>query len=232
MNASMSSSGPPIAVLFDIDGTLLTTGGAGTRSWRSAFDALFGVPADIGSYTDAGMTDPEVGRRTFERVLGHDPTPQEMASLLAAYLRYLPGEVAASPTYRVLPGVRETLEALRDRGVLLGIVTGGLEAAAAIKLARGELNHFFTFGGYGSDSAIRSELTSIAIQRAATVLGQPVAPEDVQVVGDTPLDIAAALAVGAVAVGVASGEYSVSDLSEAGADHVVASLEGSLPGMA
>jgi len=227
----MSSPGPPIAVLFDIDGTLLTTGGAGTRSWRAAFDALFGVPADIGSYTDAGMTDPEVGRRTFER-LGHDPTPQEMASLLTAYLRYLPGEVAASPTYRVLPGVRETLEALRDRGVLLGIVTGRLEAAAGIKLARGELNHFFTSGGYGSDSAVRSELTSIAIQRAATVLGQPVAPEDVQVVGDTPLDIAAALAVGAVAVGVASGEYSVSDLSEAGADHVVASLEESLPGMA
>jgi beta-phosphoglucomutase-like phosphatase (HAD superfamily) len=72
----------PVAVLFDIDGTLVTTGGAGARSWRHAFQGLYGIPADIGRFTDAGMTDPEVGRLTFVGVIGRDPTPEEMAALI------------------------------------------------------------------------------------------------------------------------------------------------------
>jgi phosphoglycolate phosphatase-like HAD superfamily hydrolase len=219
----------PVAVLFDIDGTLISTGGAATRSWRSAFDALFNVEADIGRTTEAGMTDPEVGRRTFRALMGRDPSSRELAALLAAYLDRLPAEVDTSPGYRVLPGARETLVRLCRVGVLLGIVSGALQAAAHIKLARGHLNHFFAFGGSGSDSAVRSELTAIAIQRAGTILGERVAPRDVLVVGDTPLDIAAAQEVGAVAVGVASGDYSIDDLRAAGADHAMGSLGEALP---
>src|SRR5262245_51911126 len=113
-----------LAILFDIDGTLIVTGGAGAQSWREAFDELYGVPADIGRFTDAGMTDPDVGRRTFERVIGRPPTTRELARLLARRNALLPKAVAESTGYRVLPGVQELLPRLGDEGYLLGITTG------------------------------------------------------------------------------------------------------------
>jgi phosphoglycolate phosphatase-like HAD superfamily hydrolase len=219
------------AVLFDIDGTLITSGGAGAVAWRAAFEELHGVPADIGRFTDAGMTDPEVGRLTFQAVVGRAPSADELARVLAARQRHLPRAVADSPGYRVLPGVRERLEQLHRDGRLLGLTTGGTEAAAHIKLARGDLNHFFSFGGYGSDSPDRTELTRRAIERAAVVLGHPVDPATVPVVGDTPLDIEAAHGAGAVGIGVATGHYSVDELRAAGADHVLRTLEEELPGL-
>ena len=139
-----------LAILFDIDGTLIVTGGAGAESWRIAFDELYGVPADIGEYTDAGMTDPEVGRRTFEKVIGREPTTRDLARLLARRNAALPKVIAESDGYRVLPGVNELLPRLCEEGYLLGITTGGVETAAHIKLERAHLNHFFHFGGYGT----------------------------------------------------------------------------------
>jgi phosphoglycolate phosphatase-like HAD superfamily hydrolase len=220
----------PTAILFDIDGTLISTGGAGTRSWRAAFEKLYGIPADIGKFSEAGMTDPTVGRVTFEKVLGRDPNDQEMARLMAAYLEFLPREVETSEGYRVLDGVKELLPRLSEQGFLLGITTGGLEAAAHIKLSRGGLNRFFNFGGYGSDAEDRTELTRRAIERGAAILGRALDPQQVTVVGDTPLDIEAAHGAGAIAVGVASGHYSVDELEKARADYVLASLSDPLPG--
>lgn len=217
--------------MFDVDETLISTGGAGARAWRSAFHELWGVEADITRYTQGGMTDPEVGRRTFEGVMGRVPNDGEMAQLLAGYLQRLPGEVADSPGYRVLPGVPEVLKRLVDHGVLLGITSGALEAGAHAKLDRGGLNQFFTFGGYGSDSRDRGELTRIAIDRAAQIHGHPIDPDDVMVVGDTPLDVQAAHAAGAVAVAVASGRWTVDQLRQSGAEHVLASLEAPFPGL-
>jgi phosphoglycolate phosphatase len=225
----MSSPNGTVAVLFDIDGTLITTGGAGAVAWRRAFDELYGIPADIGMFTDAGMTDPEVGRLTFANVIGHEPSPAELARVMAKRLEYLPDAVAESKGYKVLPGVRELLPRLVDGGYLLGLTTGGVEEAARIKLERGGLNKYFTFGGYGSDSPDRTELTKRALERVEVIYGRPVSPERCAVVGDTPLDIDAAQAAGAVAVGVASGHFSVDELREAGADHVLASLEEELP---
>ena len=161
----------PIAILFDVDGCLISTGGAGTKAWRFAFDRLHGIPADIGQFTEGGMTDPTVGRLTFVRVIGREPTDREMARLLAAYLDRPGLEVEQSPGYRVMPGVASLLPRLIDDGVLLGIVSGALEAAAHIKLARGGLNRFFCFGGYGSDSSDRSELTRLAIERSGRIHG-------------------------------------------------------------
>lgn len=218
-----------LAVLFDIDGTLITSGGAGAESWRRAFDELYGIPADIGRFSDAGMTDPEVGRLTFAAVIGHDPSPQELARVMACRQRHLPAAVEESKGYRVLPGARETLARLSGEGYLLGLTTGGTEAAAHTKLARGDLNHFFSFGGYGSDSPDRTELTRRGIERAGAVLGHPLDPRRAFVVGDTPLDVQAAHAAGAVGVGVASGHYGVEELRAAGAEHVLASLEEELP---
>jgi phosphoglycolate phosphatase-like HAD superfamily hydrolase len=216
-------------VLFDIDGTLITTGGAGAVAWRRAFEELYGIPADIGAFSDAGMTDPEVGRATFTHTVGHVPTDAELAEVLDARLRYLPEAVEESQGYRVLPGVLEMLPQLERRGYLLGLTTGGVEPAARVKLSRGGLNRYFDFGGFGSDSENRTELTKVAIERAKTIHGNGLRPRACLVIGDTPLDIAAAHGAGAVAVGVASGHYSVAGLRSAGADYVIESLEEGLP---
>src|SRR6266581_5471677 len=99
----------PLAILFDIDGTLITTGGAGAVAWRLAFDELYGIPADIGQFSDAGMTDPEVGFKTFTAVLEREPTPRELTRVMAMRLKHLPQAVAESEGYRVLEGVEELL---------------------------------------------------------------------------------------------------------------------------
>jgi phosphoglycolate phosphatase len=216
------------AVLFDIDGTLITTGGAGAVAWRLAFQELYGLPADIGKFSDVGMTDPEVARLTFTNVIGHDPSGRELARLMAVRLEHLPRAVAESEGFRVLAGVEPLLDRLTRESYLLGLTTGGTEAAARFKLARAGLNRHFAFGGYGSDSPDRTELTKRAIERAAA-LGGSVSAAGCLVVGDTPLDVAAARGAGAVSVAVASGHFSTEQLAAAGADHVLTSLEEGLP---
>ncbi len=218
-----------LAILFDIDGTLIDTGGAGAASWRLAFDDLYGIPADIGAFTDAGMTDPDVGRQTFQAVMHRPPERAEFARLLERRLHYMHQTVAESAGYRVLPGVEQLLPRLIDEGYLLGLVTGNIEAAAHIKLHRAQLNRFFSFGGYGSDSSDRGEITRIALQRATLVYGDDVKPEQVFVVGDTPLDVEGAHAAGLDCVGVATGHYTVEELRKADADFAIASLEEPLP---
>jgi len=218
-----------LAILFDIDGTLIDTGGAGAASWRLAFDELYGIPADIGAFTDAGMTDPDVGRQTFQAVMHRPPERAEFDRLLERRLHYMHQTVAESAGYRVLPGVEQLLPRLIDEGYLLGIVTGNIEAAAHIKLHRAQLNRFFSFGGYGSDSSDRGEITRIALRQAALVYGDDVKPEQAFVVGDTPRDVEGAHAAGLDCVGVATGHYTVEQLRKADADFAIASLEEPLP---
>jgi phosphoglycolate phosphatase len=225
----MKAADALVAVLFDIDGTLLDSGGAGAASWRLAFQDLYGIPADIGAFTDAGMTESEVARLTFRKVVGHEPTREELARVMSTRLRFLRKTVAESKRFRVLPGVRQTLDRLALDGYLLGVTTGGMEAAAHMKLARADLCHYFPFGGYGSDSSDRVELTRKAIERAGTLVGARIDPAETLVVGDTPLDITAAHGAGAIAVGVATGHYDERQLREADADYVVATLEEELP---
>jgi phosphoglycolate phosphatase-like HAD superfamily hydrolase len=219
-----------LAILFDIDGTLIDSGGAGARSWLLAFEDLYGVPADIGEYTDAGMTDPEVGRLTFEKVVGHEPSrARARGACWGVAISCCRRRSRSQKGYRVLPGVKELLPQLCHEGYLLGITTGGVETAAHIKLERGHLNRYFHFGGYGSDSPDRTELTRTAVERAGKILRKPLAHDDVLVVGDTPLDITAAHGADAIGVGVASGHYGKDELNEAGADFVLGSLEEDLP---
>lgn len=218
-----------LAILFDIDGTLIISGGAGAASWRMAFDELYGIPADIGEFTDTGMTDPDVGRETFVAVLDRQPSQAEFAKLLERRLHYLYQTVADSDDYRVLDGVDELLPRLLGEGYLLGVVTGNLEAAAHIKLHRAKLNRFFSFGGYGSDSTDRGELTRIALSRAALVYGAAVTPHECLVIGDTPHDVEGAHAAGIECVGVASHNFDAEQLEAGGADYVIASLKEGLP---
>ncbi len=228
MTAS-SPDGERRVVLFDIDGTLIVTGGAGAASWRLAFDELYGIPADIGQFTDVGMTDPDVGRKTFVAVLGRQPGRAEFTKLMERRLHYLRQTVADSADYRVLPGVFDLLPKLIDGGFLLGLVTGNVEAAAHIKLHRAGLNRFFSFGGYGSDSSDRAELTLTALRRANLVYGEHITKEQCLVVGDTPHDVDAAHAAGIACVGVGSHHFTADQLRAAGADYAITSLTEGLP---
>jgi phosphoglycolate phosphatase len=220
----------PVAVLFDIDETLVHTGGAGARSWKAAFDKLHGIPADIGEHSSAGETDPQVARETFNGVLGRDPSEDELGRLYAQYLLHLADDIWVSEQYRVLAGAEQTLVRLGEAGVMLGLVSGAMEGAARTKLMPANLNRFFIFGGYGSDSPDRAELTRLAIGKA-TRLHERLTADQVYVVGDTPRDMEATKAAGAVSVGVASGHYSVQELETAGGVHVLGSLEEPFPGL-
>jgi len=222
--------GSPRAVLFDIDGTLLVTGGAGGVAWQRAFEELYGVEADVAEHTDAGMTDPEIVKIVFREVVGREGSAEERAKAIGCYLKHLPDAVAESGGYRVMPGIEELLPELIERGVLLGLVTGNVEAAAHIKLARGRLNRFFSFGGYGSDSPDRIEVTRAALGRAKLVSGNSLDPASCISVGDTPRDVTAGHGAGIEVVGVATGSYNVSQLGEAGADFVLENLEKDFPG--
>jgi len=216
-------------LLFDIDGTLVSTGGAGAVAWKQAFEELHGIPADIAEFTDAGMTDPDVGARTFEAVLHRAPTSHELALLLQRRLEHLPEAVAASEGYRVLPGVPERLRQLSRDGHLLGIITGNGDGAAHIKLARGDLNRWFTYGAYAGAGLQRADIVRQAVQRGEAMLGQDVPNTKIYVIGDTPLDIRAAHEVGCTAIAVATGHYDSAALAEARADHVLETLEQELP---
>jgi phosphoglycolate phosphatase len=217
------------AVLFDIDGTLLVTGGAGGAAWQRGFGELYGVDADVAEHTDAGMTDPEIVKVIFRALLGREGTAEERAKAIGAYLKHLPDTVAESAGYRVMPGVEQLLDRLIDAGLLLGLVTGNVEAAAHIKLARASLNRFFSFGGYGSDSPDRTEVTKAALARGELVSGGTLQDGACISVGDTPRDVKAGHGAGIKVVGVATGSYSADQLRDAGTDWVLESVEHDFP---
>jgi phosphoglycolate phosphatase-like HAD superfamily hydrolase len=225
----VSEPGAIRAVLFDIDGTILVTGGAGGVAWQRAFEELHGVEANVAEHTDAGMTDPEIAAIIFREVIGREGTQEERSKAIGGYLKHLPETVAESPGYRVMPGIEELLDRLIDAGVLLGLVTGNIEAAAHIKLARANLNRFFSFGGYGSDSADRTEVTKAALSRGALVSGGTLADGACIAVGDTPRDVVAGHGAGIAVAGVATGSYGLAQLREAGADYVLESVQSGFP---
>jgi phosphoglycolate phosphatase len=188
------------AVLFDIDGTLLHTGGAGAVAWQRAFLELHEVEANITEHTHAGMTDPEIAEIVFREVMHREGSAEERAQAIGCYL-----------------------------GHLADVVTGNIEAAAHIKLARGDLNRFFTFGGYGSDSRDRTELTKKALERGAEVSGHPLDKAETIAVGDTPRDVRAGHGAGIKVVGVATGSYAVGELIDAGADWSIENVNEGFP---
>jgi phosphoglycolate phosphatase len=217
------------AVLFDIDGTLISTGGASDRAWKRAFKELHGVDVDVPAVTGKGVPDPQVGRLVFEEAIGREPTDQEAEALMRRRLDHLPEEVENSPGYVVNDCVVETLERLTGDGIELGLTTGNVEEAARVKLERADLNRFFSFGGFGSDSPDRTELTKRALDRAADVLGESLDLARCFSCGDTPRDVEAGHAAGIRVTGVATGEFTIDELSEAGADAAISSFCEGLP---
>ncbi len=214
-------------VLFDIDGTILWTDGAGRRAIHSALMEVFGSigPAD---YWFDGKTDRQIVRDLM-RLEGHDdPRIDEgMDRLLGRYVECLAGELGqATFEARLLGGVAELLDALESRDdVVLGLVTGNVEPGAHAKLrAVGIDPARFPVGAFGSDHEHRPELPAIAQRRTREILGIEIAGRDVVVIGDTPADIECARSVDARAIGVATGRFPVEELQRHGATAVFADL--------
>lgn len=212
----------PRIILFDVDGTLIRSGGAATRALERAFAVALGLEDVVADFSFAGMTDRLIFRRMLE-AQGLEAGEDHIERILEAYPEILREEIAAAEGYRVNPGIEEGLQALALSGrgdVAVGLGTGNVEEGARIKLERADLNRHFPFGGFGCDAEDRAELLAAGAARGAERLGRPVAECSVLVVGDTPRDVSAAHAIGARCLALATGGASRPALAEAGADHL------------
>lgn len=203
--------------LFDIDGTLLNSGGAGQHAMERALAEVFGV---TGPYTDipaAGRTDRAITTDLFAHH-GLVPGEADWDRFLRAYLGYLPESLTAM-NGAVLPGVAALLEQLsRREEVALGLLTGNLREGALLKLRHYALDHHFPFGGYGDDHHDRDDVARSAWAAAAAYLCAELNAERVWVIGDTPADVRCARAIGARAMAVATGLFRAADLESSRPD--------------
>jgi len=212
-------------LLFDIDGTLLSTGGAGRRAMAGAFASLHGKDDVFEGTSFGGMTDRAIARLGLQAV-AKEVTDAEIDRALDAYLTLLEAELAKADGYRVLPGVMTLLESLHGvPDVAIGLGTGNVRRGAYAKLARGGIDGVFSFGGFGCDAEDRTELLRAGARRGAEALGATVDTCRVVVIGDTPKDVAAAKGIGARCIGVGTGGYTTTDLTSCGAFCAFPTLE-------
>jgi phosphoglycolate phosphatase-like HAD superfamily hydrolase len=214
----------PTVFLFDIDGTLVTTGGAGRRAMQRGFASIYGHPEALAFRLD-GLTDRLIVRMALTTI-GVEASPDAIDAVLKAYVEVLEEEVKKVPAERYLvhTGMREAVQATRASGAAVGLGTGNVLDGARLKLERVGLFEHFRFGGYGSDAEDRTEVIRIGAERGARELGRSQADCRVVVIGDTPKDVAAARAIGAECIGVATGSYTVEALLESGAHSAFADL--------
>ncbi len=208
-------------VLFDIDGTLLQSASAGSRAIEAAFAEEYADTSFFRAVRFDGKTDPQIIRELFHAA-GHPEraTPVRIDALLDRYLTHLEqGLAERGHLVRTLPGIVELLDALATRSdALVGLLTGNIVSGARLKLgAAGLAFSRFALGAYGSDSGHRPDLPAIAAARAEPFLGRIPSGHDVVILGDTPADVTCGTSIGARAVAVATGSYSVSELDAAGA---------------
>lgn len=215
---------PSRLVLFDIDCTLIDTGGAGLSAISMTAEKIFGnegPPLDLAGSTDSGIV-----RGLFE----HFDRPYDASIETEFYAVYLPlmKRNLESDEFegKVLPGVDCLIEALESDGHTLGLLTGNIEQGAIVKAAHYGLAEHFQFGAYGDDHWDRNKLGPIALERANLHTGKSFSADDVLVIGDTPKDVACAHALGAPCLAVATGSFSADQLRECGADQVLETLEG------
>lgn len=209
--------------LFDIDGTIMLSGGAGMRSMTKAFAMRHGVENAFKDFHFQGKVDPAIFREALQLhgIETHDED-DAIRELVKLYEELIAKEMPHSHQAKLYPGVREILEALHGRNdVSVGLLTGNVIGGARAKLSYFDLWKYFPYGAFGSDHEHREALVPIALDRATKHLGHPVqAGPDVYIIGDTDRDIACALANHCTAVGVATLGFSVGQLRELGA-HIV-----------
>jgi phosphoglycolate phosphatase-like HAD superfamily hydrolase len=225
----MSAALPFAVYLFDVDGTLVSAGGAGRRAFERAVADRYG-PLDgaLHGLRLDGLTDRLIVRKALE-LLGRSFDDACCDGLLDRYVEHLRTEIQG-PGYAVLPGVVAALESLGARGAVVGLCTGNVVEGARLKLGRGGLDRYFDWGasavcGFASDGEEREKLVHAALRRASARLGRDVPAREALVVGDTPRDVDAAHHAGCPVLAVATGRYGEGELRACGADHVVPALD-------
>lgn len=194
-------------VLFDIDGTLITDGGAARDAFADALRTVFSYSGELRRYDFAGRTDPQITRMVMRDAGFSDAQIDErMAQVFGLYLDRLAAN-ATSQRVQSLPGMAELLEALADEpAVTLALLTGNIEGGARLKLAPPDFNRYFPFGAFGSDSEHRDELPPIAVDRASRRDGHRFKGEDVVIIGDSIYDVRCGVPHGATTVALATGK--------------------------
>ena len=208
-------------ILFDIDGTILSTHGAAKRAFHKALLAIYGTAGPISGHPFDGKTDRQIARELL-RLAGLDDATITRAfdRLWTVYLRELASELARPETRtQVYPGVVALLDRLGrlQDDYLIGLLTGNIRPGATIKLSAVGLERHFRFGAFGSDSEHRDELPAVAVARAQEISGRAFAGEEIVVIGDTPSDVTCGRALGVRAIGVATGRHGTDELLAAGA---------------
>jgi phosphoglycolate phosphatase len=209
-------------ILFDIDGTLIDSGGAGTRSLNLAFKKVFSIEDAFHGISMAGKTDTQIMK---EGLMKHGiSTDGNLSKVVDNYLRHLKEEINNDRRH-IKPGVHEILEKLSFiKDAALGLLTGNLEPGARIKLEPFSLNQYFPSGAFGSDDEDRNNLLPIAIKKFEELVRKKIDTDECIIIGDTPRDVECAHIYGAICIGVATGPYLLDELIEAGADYVLKDL--------
>lgn len=210
----------PTVLLFDIDGTLVTTGGVGRRALEKAFERTYGQPDACSHFRLDGMTDRAIVRQGLVAI-GEDASEEAIDALLRSYVELLEEFVAQADasTYRVHAGMERAVDtAVSRNGFAVGLGTGNIRDGARVKLSRVGLYDKFAFGGFGCDHEDRVELIRRGAQRGAERLGLAMEACRVVVIGDTPKDVAAAQGIGAECIGVGTGYFTPAQLVESGAN--------------
>ncbi|MBI3554202.1 MAG: HAD family hydrolase [Elusimicrobia bacterium] len=217
-------------LLFDIDGTLVRAGGAGRKALNRAAFELYGKKDACSELSLAGHTDLWNFREAYVAANGARPTADQLERLHREYLRHLPYYVRRAirnGTYIYPAGIKTLLKRLsREKELLLGLGTGNMERGARIKLEPSGFNAYFLFGGFGSDAFHRPSLLKKAARRAQKLAGRRIAPDDVFVIGDTPLDVAAGRKAGFKTVGVGTGFSDWKSLVKSRPDHLARDFRG------
>ncbi len=210
-------------IFFDIDGTLIDSGGAGMRSLDLAFEEVFSIPGAFRGINLAGKTDMQILREglqlhRIDRLNGSVP------AFFEVYITHLRKNISVKRGH-VKRGIREALEALKsDKDCILGLLTGNIKEGAMVKLRTFGLDSYFTTGAFGDDSEDRNKLLPLAVEKLCKMNSRSVEFKDCVVIGDTPKDIECAKPYGALAVAVATGPYPYGALKDAGADIVFEDL--------
>lgn len=214
--------------LFDIDGTLIASGGAGKAALEVALTAEHGVDEILPKLQLSGRTDPAIITDMLT-MHGIEPTPQAMEALKATYLRHLP-ESLKTTTGAILPGISGILKELSKRSdVALGLLTGNVRAGASIKLKHFGIWDHFGFGGYGDHHLDRDDVAREAFSQVQQRYNGRVKRSDILVIGDTPMDVKCARAIGAKAIAVATGWHTVEELQGSEPDLLVKDLSNPAP---
>ena len=214
--------------LFDIDGTLIDTGGAGRRAFGVTITALFGVTALAGTVSFSGRTDRAIAGDLF-RSHGIDNSTENWNRFLETYLAEL-GATLSTGNGQVLPGVADLLEALDQReDCVLGLLTGNVQEGAKQKLTHYGLQRYFAFGGFGNTFVDRNDVARMAASAAGDFLSVPAAEVRFHVIGDTPDDVRCARSIGATAVAVSTGKFSTEELAATSPDVLVEDLRDDAP---